>query len=121
MYDMGGLKICVVNVKYKNAWFNEVLRKRQLNEIDFLSFVGGLLGLFAGFSTLSFIEVVYWLSVRILTRTCSRNSTAVHPMTVSGVAAITKSRSFIKFIRDFFDNSSVHGLSYFTSRNVIER
>ncbi|CAO1405339.1 unnamed protein product [Diamesa serratosioi] len=48
---------------------NEVftfIRKRQFTTVDFLSDCGGILGLFAGISVLSIVEVVYYFSLRIL-------------------------------------------------------
>ena len=33
--------------------------------LDFISQIGGLLGLFMGFSVISFVEVFYWFSFRL--------------------------------------------------------
>lgn len=48
---------------------NEIFT-RERNELygltDFISNFGGLLGLFSGFSILSFMEIVYYLSFRII-------------------------------------------------------
>ena len=34
--------------------------------LDFISQIGGLLGLFMGFSVISFVEVFYWFSFRLV-------------------------------------------------------
>lgn len=46
--------------------FNPLRRTLRYTITDFFSYVGGLLGLFAGISVLSFFEVVYFFSLRIL-------------------------------------------------------
>ena len=37
----------------------------RMTLIDFISQIGGLLGLFLGFSLISAIEIVYWLTLRL--------------------------------------------------------
>ena len=34
--------------------------------VDYISSVGGLFGLFLGFSLLSFLEIVYWLGLNLI-------------------------------------------------------
>ena len=40
-------------------------RSLRMTLIDFISQIGGLLGLFLGFSLISAIEIVYWLTLRL--------------------------------------------------------
>ena len=35
-----------------------------MGPVDFISSLGGLFGLFLGFSIVSFVEIIYWLVVR---------------------------------------------------------
>ena len=35
-----------------------------MNPVDFIASLGGLFGLFLGFSIVSFVEIVYWIVVR---------------------------------------------------------
>ena len=35
-----------------------------MGPVDFISSLGGLFGLFLGFSIVSFVEIVYWIVVR---------------------------------------------------------
>lgn len=60
-------KEAVLKIMFKDPDFKAFRRFRQFTVIDFLSYVGGLLGLFAGISVLSFFEVVYFLVLRTLT------------------------------------------------------
>ena len=43
-------------------------RSLRMTMIDFISQMGGLLGLFLGFSLISGIEIVYWFSVKLFMR-----------------------------------------------------
>lgn len=51
---------------FKDPQFVPLRRFRQFTFIDFLSYVGGLLGLFAGISVLSFVEIFYFFVPRLL-------------------------------------------------------
>ena len=35
-----------------------------MNPVDFIASLGGLFGLFLGFSIVSFVEIFYWILVR---------------------------------------------------------
>ena len=41
----------------------EYERSLKMTEIDFISSLGGVFGLFLGFSLMSFVEIVYWFFV----------------------------------------------------------
>ena len=36
-----------------------------MGPVEFVSSLGGLFGLFLGFSVVSFLEIIYWATVRI--------------------------------------------------------
>jgi amiloride-sensitive sodium channel len=45
-----------------------------MTSIDFISQMGGLLGLFLGFSLISGIEIMYWFTLRLGQRLfCNKN------------------------------------------------
>jgi hypothetical protein len=46
--------------------FFPILRYQQFTMKDFLSFAGALLGLFAGISVLSLIELFYFFTIRLI-------------------------------------------------------
>ena len=47
-----------------------------MTSIDFISSLGGVFGLFLGFSLISFVEILYWFCVVMLRR--SFNSLCTH-------------------------------------------
>ena len=49
--------------------FAEYERSKRMTPIDFVSSLGGLFGLFLGFSLLSFVEILYWFIVVLGRRT----------------------------------------------------
>lgn len=51
---------------FKSNHFIPYERNELYGNIDFVANVGGLLGLFIGFSLLSFFEIIYFLSIRII-------------------------------------------------------
>lgn len=51
--------------KFSDDDFHPLCRTRRFTTIDFLSNVGGVLGLFAGISVLSFFEAFYFFTLRI--------------------------------------------------------
>jgi amiloride-sensitive sodium channel len=50
---------------YRDTEIFPLIRYQEFKIKDFLSFVGGLLGLFAGISVLSIIEFVYFFTLRL--------------------------------------------------------
>ena len=46
--------------------FLEYERRLKMSLVDYISSVGGLFGLFLGFSLLSFLEIVYWLGLNLI-------------------------------------------------------
>ena len=45
-------------------YFLEYEKTPRMTEIDFISNVGGLLGLFMGFSLISLFEIIYWFIIK---------------------------------------------------------
>ncbi|KAL7013324.1 hypothetical protein ACKWTF_015331 [Chironomus riparius] len=119
-YTYHGIYCNIVFAFIKNH-YNELVRKKQFNEVDFLSFVGGLLGLFAGFSALSFIEVIYWilsrLKLMILKHKNSIYPTIVH-VTESNQQINTRGTKSL--IKEYFAESSIHGFNYILNSKTIE-
>jgi len=55
--------IAIINIFYGDATAMEYERGLKMTAIDFISSLGGLFGLFLGFSLLSFVEIIYWFIV----------------------------------------------------------
>jgi len=58
-------EIIVMSFRFKDNEFIPLIRQQQFKLVDFLSLCGGLMGLFAGVSALSIIELLYFLTLRI--------------------------------------------------------
>jgi len=105
---------------YKKSVLNELIHKKQFNEFDFLSFVGGFLGLFAGFSALSFIELIYWFTIRVFLVNLNRLRAKVHPISQS-IQNTSKWLKIKDFFMSYFSESSIHGLSQVFELSLIGR
>jgi len=55
-----------IRIKFKDNEFISMHRVRQFTIFDFLSYIGGLLGLFAGISVLSLFEIFYFFTLRLI-------------------------------------------------------
>lgn len=56
-----------IALSWKGSEYYAMVRYQQLKFVDFLSYVGGILGLFAGISVLSIFEILYFLTLRLVT------------------------------------------------------
>ncbi|GLV34809.1 pickpocket 26 [Carabus blaptoides fortunei] len=63
--EMPGIQMTRVNIFFKGTQFITSRRSELYGQTDFLANCGGLLGLFMGFSFLSLIEIVYFLTLRM--------------------------------------------------------
>jgi Amiloride-sensitive sodium channel len=103
-----------VMIFYKTEKFNPFILKRKFTELDFISYTGGALGLFLGFSALSFVEIIYYFTIRI----CFEK----YKLIKIGVGhSIVPERS--NLFRDYLSSSSIHGLKQMNikGRHAIER
>jgi hypothetical protein len=55
----------VFEFRYKDGDYFPMVRYQEFKTKDYLSYVGGLLGLFAGISVLSIIEFAYFFTIRL--------------------------------------------------------
>ncbi|KAJ8916854.1 hypothetical protein NQ315_005861 [Exocentrus adspersus] len=60
-----GYEYSILNLYFKSSHIETKERNELYGFSDFISNFGGLLGLFTGFSMLSFIEIIYFLTLRI--------------------------------------------------------
>ncbi|XP_070509998.1 pickpocket protein 11-like [Chironomus tepperi] len=54
-----------ISLMWKDAEYYAQIRYQQFKLVDFLSYVGGILGLFAGISVLSIVEFFYYFTLRL--------------------------------------------------------
>ncbi|CAO1405296.1 unnamed protein product [Diamesa serratosioi] len=116
---------------------NEVftfIRKKQFTTVDFLSDCGGILGLFAGISVLSIVEVVYYFSLRILVNAwIDRKKSKIIPVkpihTLDDQLQTNNNntqsilRMFLNYTKFVLQESSIHGCNYIVNplKSWIER
>jgi hypothetical protein len=110
-----------LKVSFVSENVGNFIRKQQFNELDFLSYIGGLLGLFAGFSVLSFVELVYWFSIRVFLQRIRRASSTVVPLIRVPTLSSSRLDNFGKQVKNYLQESSIHGLSYLSDGQFIQR
>ena len=64
-YDAYEQDIAVVNFYFDKSSILQFSRQQRLTVVDYISQMGGLLGLFIGFSFISAVELIYWLTLRM--------------------------------------------------------
>jgi len=91
-------------VKFKTKDVNLLLKKKNFSVSKFVSFAGGLLGLFAGFSALSAVEIFYFFVIKLFTERSNRIFTRN--------AIIQKKNHVFDYLNKFFKSTSIHTLNY---------
>jgi Amiloride-sensitive sodium channel len=110
----------LVNVYFNSFEFFPHILQQQFTLIDFISYTGGALGLFLGFSVLSFVEILYYFSVRVVCFRLTKRKVSSSGKMDGKKSKADKSR---KFLLSFYQNSSIHGLNQMSlsHRHVCER
>jgi hypothetical protein len=105
----------LLQVYFKSAEFSPQIVQQQLTTFDFVSYCGGSLGLFLGFSLLSAVELVYYFTLRIVSRRIQMNKVAV----ITEKAAQPKK----SFVVEYLESSSIHGCNQIVApkRSKFER
>ena len=57
--------IAMVNFYFDKSSILQYIRQERMTKVDYISQIGGLLGLFLGISFISGIELIYWATVRL--------------------------------------------------------
>ncbi|KAL7011565.1 hypothetical protein ACKWTF_014324 [Chironomus riparius] len=87
--------------------------------IDFLSYFGGLLGLLAGISVLSIIEIIYWFTTRLcVCKLCQARIEPVQRDLENERRIATRVKEYVK---KYSNESSIHGLQFMTSGSAFQR
>ena len=64
-YDAFKKDIGILNIFFSEKKILKYVTKNRMSELDFMSQIGGSLGLAMGMSIISFIEIIYWFAFRI--------------------------------------------------------
>lgn len=109
-------------IRFKENDVFTFIRKRQFSTIDFLSSCGGILGLFAGISVLSIVELFYYFTIRIVVNAwMDWKNCKVIPIKSTSVEEAPKTKlkdtkSVLRIIQSYitfvFKESSIHGCIY---------
>jgi hypothetical protein len=108
----GAISMKVVANFKENSFYQQV-RRKYFTMVDWFSFVGGILGLFFGFSFLSAFEVIFhiWKGLVGL-RTCNCHEKLLKFINESKFAALRK------YVKSFLSSSSIHGFNYLSSQEL---
>ena len=64
-YDAFEKDISIVDFYFSKSTIVQFKRSERMTWVDYISQIGGLLGLAMGFSMISAIEIVYWVTIRL--------------------------------------------------------
>ena len=64
-YDAFKDDIGILNIFFSENKILKYVTKNRMSDLDFLSQIGGSLGLAMGISIISVIEIIYWFAFRI--------------------------------------------------------
>jgi hypothetical protein len=103
-----------VLIFFKNSEFFPMILQQQLTTLDLISYCGGSLGLYLGFSVLSAVELVYYFSLRLIFKRVQSNK-------VECFSVAPKAHK--NYLLEFVSNSSVHGCNQISRnrRHLLER
>jgi hypothetical protein len=122
-----------VDVKFKVEYTNILKKRQQYTIFELLSLIGGFLGLFAGLSVLSTVELLYFFVVYPIAVYRQVRSTKVYPfddtssqfeikfIKVSKILNLLK--NIWKFLKKYSENTTIHGFSHIvdSKKSIINR
>ena len=65
-YDAFEKDIGIINIFFGKGYILKYRRNHRMSYFDFLSQIGGSIGLAMGISIISFVEIIYWFTFRLL-------------------------------------------------------
>lgn len=109
-------------VKFRSISYFPYMLKRQFTETDFIAYTGGAFGLFLGISIMSFVEVFYYFTIRLLFAYV-RNKRKNKKVRGELIEVLDKTKSKLSYVKFYFSISTVHGMIQIIMdhRNFIER
>jgi hypothetical protein len=123
-FSTGTQKQSYVDVFFKQNEFPIIRLQRKFTELDFLSYIGGTLGLFAGFSFLTVLELVFYFTFRPAVRKVKCKS-RVTPLQAWTEEASPRNNKVLKLVRKstsyfyhYMEESSLHGLNHASFKNL---
>lgn len=120
----------IITVEFGKDEYYPTIKQRQFTGINFLSYIGGTLGLFAGFSFLTVFELLIYFGLRscLGSITKKNNQKKVWPIKMNlKLKKLSKVPRFVQvplmFGQSYVENSSIHGINHASQKNLsaIER
>ncbi|KAF5291401.1 hypothetical protein FQR65_LT01711 [Abscondita terminalis] len=110
-----------LRVFFKDLQFMTSERNELYGQTEFWANCGGLVGLFTGFSFISFIEILYYCTLRtdIMTNQITDSSSKTKPYKKYPGCG----RNFYDYFSEYSSNSSIHGIKYIgeKKRSLVEK
>lgn len=110
---------------FKENEFYPMVRKKHYTNVEIFSFVGGLFGLFLGFSVLSLFELIFHFIIVPILEFFKKFQTHQEPKSKKAwrKEATPKTKAVKEYAIKIMENSSIHGLVYISdgSRRKVER
>lgn len=108
-------------VLFKDRDFFPLIRRKQLSGIDYLSYIGGLLGLFAGISVLSIMEIFYFSVIKVVLKIMAhRKRLKTNPfgrIEKNSCAILRRAMKNILTKISFMEASSIHSVKIIVDVN----
>ena len=98
-----------VIANFKDDSFYPQIKRKYFTMIDWFSFVGGILGLFFGFSILSAVEIIFHFWMMIFGRKYEAEAESRNHM---------KLKKFQEYFKEFLRNSSIHSFQYLSKSDL---
>ena len=64
-YDAFKEDIGIIKFFFRNEHVLKYVKRNRMSSFDFLSQIGGSIGLAMGISIISFVEIIYWFTIRL--------------------------------------------------------
>jgi Amiloride-sensitive sodium channel len=94
-------------------------RREQYSRTDFLANCGGLLGLLMGISVISFVEIVYFCTIRLW---CNLKLPNVTISDQTEVVRIERTNRYVKILKeliaDYSSKTTIQGVNYVADTNL---
>jgi hypothetical protein len=106
----------LLQVFFKSPQFFPIILQQKLTTLDLASYCGGSLGLFLGFSVISAVEIVYYLTLRVICSNRQLNK-------VSIIRSSEETQGSKNYLVEYLENSSIQGFKQLTVKkwHLVER
>ncbi|CRL07762.1 CLUMA_CG020716, isoform A [Clunio marinus] len=91
-----------ISIRFKNEEFYPLVTSSFMSSIDIISYIGGYLGLFLGFSFLSLMEIIYHVFIKTTSESCRKSEKSEKQK--------GNEEDSSNLFSSFMKESSIHGL-----------